>query len=237
MADVDSKAARAAYMRSYNRERGAEPVKGEQFTCLVCHLTLPKTGKQQKWCASCKAEGTRRYKAEKRAAEGTIPVGASQKCRHCESSFTKVHKRQLYCQPCSELSAKSALPGPRRVQLEYQKRRNREKRALDPSFAIRERISAQVNLALRGKKAGRSWETLVGYRLADLMAHLERQFLPGMTWANRADWHIDHIVPLTSFKFTEANDPEVARAWALSNLRPLWAADNIRKSGSRTHLI
>src|SRR3546814_3330220 len=45
-------------------------------------------------------------------------------------------------------------------------------------------------------KNGRSWEILVGYTVADLMAHLERQFLPGMSWDNRGEWHIDHIRPL-----------------------------------------
>ena len=69
------------------------------------------------------------------------------------------------------------------------------------------------------------------------MTHLERQFLPGMTWGNRGEWHIDHIVPLASFTFTSPDDPEFRAAWALTNLRPLWAKDNIRKSAKRTHLI
>lgn len=239
MADANSiaRASRAAYMREYGRKLGAEPVKGETFCCEVCEQTKMKTGKRQRWCPECRSEGLRRYKAAQRASTGTVAVGTLLTCKLCKTEFSKEHKRQFYCPVCMVLCAKDALPANRARQSKYQAARNKRKRESDASFAIRERMSAQVNLALRGKKAGQSWESIVGYTLADLMVHLERQFLPGMTWANRADWHIDHIVPLTSFTFTAANDPEVARAWALSNLRPLWAADNIRKSGSRTYLI
>lgn len=94
-----------------------------------------------------------------------------------------------------------------------------------------------MHRALGRGKAGRSWREFVPYTLDDLMAHLERQFLPGMTWANRGEWHIDHIRPLCSFKFTTPDDAEFRAAWALSNLRPLWALDNIRKNGRRDLLL
>jgi hypothetical protein len=69
------------------------------------------------------------------------------------------------------------------------------------------------------------------------MAHLERQFLPGMSWENRTRWDVDHIVPLKAFSFTSAEDPDFRAAWHLSNLRPLWSGDNVKKQGRRTHLI
>lgn len=94
-----------------------------------------------------------------------------------------------------------------------------------------------MNLSLESGKAGRSWKALVPYSLDDLMAHLERQFTPGMSWANRNRWHIDHIVPLSSFEFSTSDCPGFKAAWALTNLRPLWATDNVRKSAKRTHLI
>lgn len=98
-------------------------------------------------------------------------------------------------------------------------------------------MSAGIKNSLRDGKNGRSWERLVGYTVTDLMRHLERQFLSGMSWDNRGEWHIDHILPLASFKFTSPDDPEFRAAWALTNLRPLWAKDNMRKSDKRTHLI
>src|SRR3546814_14803337 len=73
-------------------------------------------------------------------------------------------------------------------------------------------MSAGVKSSLGDGKNGRSWETLVGYTVADLMAHLERQFLPGMSWDNRGEWHIDHIRPLCSFEFTSPDDPQFREA-------------------------
>ncbi len=47
--------------------------------------------------------------------------------------------------------------------------------------------------------------------------------------------HIDHVIPASSFDLTKGS--EVARCWALPNLRPLWAADNVRKSDRRELLL
>jgi len=69
------------------------------------------------------------------------------------------------------------------------------------------------------------------------MRHLERQFLSGMSWGNRSEWHIDHIRPLASFSFEAVDDPDFKAAWALTNLRPLWGADNIRKGAKLDYLV
>jgi hypothetical protein len=62
-----------------------------------------------------------------------------------------------------------------------------------------------------------------------------------MTWENYGKgpgrWHIDHIVPRTAFNFQSADDPAFRACWAITNLRPLWSAENIRKHAKRTHLI
>ena len=94
-----------------------------------------------------------------------------------------------------------------------------------------------MHRGMRSQKAGRSWRDFVPYSLEDLIIHLERQFLPGMSWDNRGDWHIDHIVPLASFNFETPDDPEFKAAWALSNLRPWWAKDNMQKSAKRLYLV
>lgn len=116
-------------------------------------------------------------------------------------------------------------------------RETRERRKANPAFTVNERMSAGVRYSLAAGKQGSSWEALVGYTKDDLVAHLERQFLPGMSWDRREDFHIDHIIPLASFKFTTADDPEFRAAWALSNLRPLWAIENITKNDRRLHLL
>src|SRR3546814_17339668 len=69
------------------------------------------------------------------------------------------------------------------------------------------------------------------------MANLERQFLPGISWDNRGEWHIAHIRPLCSFEFTSPDDLQFREAWALTNLRPLWARDNLPKGGRLDSLL
>ena len=56
--------------------------------------------------------------------------------------------------------------------------------------------------------------------------HLEKQFAIGMSWENRSEWHIDHIIPLSSAK----TEDEVYKLCHYTNLQPLWAEDNLKKS-------
>jgi len=42
------------------------------------------------------------------------------------------------------------------------------------------------------------------------------------------EWHIDHIRPCSSFNFI--NEEEQKACFHYSNLQPLWAEDNIKKS-------
>ena len=58
-----------------------------------------------------------------------------------------------------------------------------------------------------------------------LKEHLESQFIDGMGWDNRVEWHIDHIIPLSSAK----TEDELYRLCHYTNLQPLWAEDNLKK--------
>lgn len=107
------------------------------------------------------------------------------------------------------------------------------RRAEDPCFRLSQVTASRVRLALQ--RAGQSKKdrtmSLVGCTANELKAHLESLFSPGMSWDNRREWHIDHIIPLAKFDLT---DPEQqAAAFHYTNLQPLWARDNIRK-GAKT---
>jgi hypothetical protein len=95
----------------------------------------------------------------------------------------------------------------------------------------------RVLVDAREPKGGRSWESLVGYTVRDLVAHIERQFVKGMSWDNFGAWHVDHILPIASFSFQSVDDPEFRACWALTNLRPLWADANRRKHAKRLTLL
>ena len=115
--------------------------------------------------------------------------------------------------------------------------RYRIKMATSPSFVLNMRMRNAIKKALRGGKAGRRWEALVGYTLADLVAHLERQMPKGYSLANIGDGriHIDHIVPKSMFDVT--TEDGLRAAWALPNLRPVLAEVNLRKHARREFLL
>lgn len=66
--------------------------------------------------------------------------------------------------------------------------------------------------------------------------HLVQQFYPNpdtgemMTFDNYGSkgWHIDHVIPLSKVDLTDSK--QLARVVHYSNLRPMWAKENIRKS-------
>lgn len=109
--------------------------------------------------------------------------------------------------------------------------RIKERKMFDPAFrassALRTRLCGLVRkIGARSISLSLSCEAL--------RAHLEPQFKPGMTWENYGSaWHVDHIKPCALFDFTKPE--EAAACFALSNLQPLWAAENIRKSDKYPH--
>lgn len=80
------------------------------------------------------------------------------------------------------------------------------------------------------KKSRRTME-IVGCSIGFFLNHIEEQFTEGMTWDNYGtEWHIDHIVPVAWFKglLHEVEWQRVVCHW--TNLQPLWAEENRKKS-------
>ena len=100
----------------------------------------------------------------------------------------------------------------------------------DPQFKMACVCRSRLHDVLGRKEKAANSRELVGTDWAGLVAHLEAQFLPGMSWENYGyeTWHVDHIRPCASFDLT---DPEQQRqCFHYTNLQPLWAKDNLSKS-------
>ncbi len=127
---------------------------------------------------------------------------------------------------------------------EYFRDKMRERRAADPDGHrnhareyMREKyknpdqkvklfLGASIRKLINSKNK-KSSESIMGYSRHDLVKHLERQFLKGMSWDNYGKWHIDHITPVSWFVKNGIADPMIVNS--LPNLRPIWASENMRK--------
>lgn len=104
----------------------------------------------------------------------------------------------------------------------YQKKKN------DPIWRaarnLRKRLKKQLDKGFRNGPT----ISMLGCTIIEFRDYIAKQFDQGMTWDNYGEWHLDHIKPVCSFDLTDTE--QVALINHYSNLRPLWAKDNIAKS-------
>ena len=113
-------------------------------------------------------------------------------------------------------------------------RNARERRRTNPSFRILSTLRCRVLHALKGKNKSASTMNLLGVKNIEIVwQRLESLFQDGMTRENHGMWHIDHITPCTAFDLTDSRQQRVC--FHYTNLQPLWAIDNMRKSNKIIH--
>ena len=102
----------------------------------------------------------------------------------------------------------------------------------DFNFKFKLLIRAAIGCALRRNNINtnsKSGFKHLGCTIPELKSHLESKFQEGMSWKNHGlyGWHIDHIIPLSSFNLEDLSQLNIACHY--SNLQPLWAKDNLNK--------
>lgn len=106
-------------------------------------------------------------------------------------------------------------------------RRGRSK--IDKNYVIKERLRKRMWAALKGKLKCDKTINLLGCNMSQLHSYLESKFQTGMNWNNYGanGWHIDHIIPCSSFNLLEPSEQK--KCFHYTNLQPLWWRDNIVK--------
>jgi len=103
----------------------------------------------------------------------------------------------------------------------------KEKRNNDPIYKLIHYLRCRVNQYIKKKNYEKNKKSMeiVGLSPCELKEHIEKQFKDGMSWFNYGEWHIDHIIPLSSANTEE----ELYSLCFYTNLQPLWAVDNLSK--------
>lgn len=124
-----------------------------------------------------------------------------------------------------------------RAVIKERKRGYARKRVLvDPGYALQRRIRTRIGMAIKNQYTSKAAKTieLIGCSFDDLMAHIEAQWQPGMTWENntRNGWHIDHIIPCSAFDLTDPDHQKMC--FHHTNMRPMWGHENNAKAARLT---
>lgn len=129
----------------------------------------------------------------------------------------KKQRRMYYLNNKEEILNKTTI---------YRKKKYKD----DTLFYLKCKISHRIREHFKAKKMLKNNKTveILGCNSLLLKKHLENQFILNMSWGNRSEWHIDHIIPLKAAK----TEFEVIALNHYTNLQPLWAKDNLTKKDS-----
>lgn len=156
-------------------------------------------------------------------------------CPVCNSDrgYKRPNKFNSHCASCQTIKMRSSITDLSRKKqstamlgkIPINKKRSPE------HVKLRHCVSSLVYSRLKKRSAtkGKSFFESIGYSFEQLIFHLESKFQLGMSWANYGIWHIDHIKPDSLFSYKKMDDSDFKLSWALNNLQPLWAKDNLNK--------
>jgi hypothetical protein len=109
---------------------------------------------------------------------------------------------------------------------DYRRKYFRERRKEDPQFRLTNNIRGALGMCLKKARLEKNDRTFkyISCSPSFLLERLEKMRIErGLT-----EYHIDHMMPLSSF---DLSDPkQLRRAWHFSNLQLLSAVDNLKKS-------
>ena len=185
-------------------------------TCRICNKILPIS----EFYVSKPSPGRKSPKIETR-------------CKSCTRDYYNNNKDTILAKAASKRVPKAKPP--KKTPEETQARQTayiRERRRNDPLVKLRANIGTLIanSLANQGYKKTSKSATILGCSFDEFYNHIEQQFTVGMSWDNRSEWHIDHIIPISFAR----SEQELILLNHYSNLRPFWGNRNQAKAGILT---
>jgi hypothetical protein len=111
-----------------------------------------------------------------------------------------------------------------------------ERERTDLNYKIKKLLRTRLYHSIKGESRKGSAVSDLGCTIEQLKTYIESKFAPGMGWSNWSTngWHLDHVRPLSSFDLTDQE--QLKKACHYTNLQPLWASDNLKKSNKWTQM-
>lgn len=147
------------------------------------------------------------------------------KYRESKKDLTKIYMKNYYSNNLEK--RKKYLEKTKDVRNIKRNIAGKKRRDEDLLFRIKTYLRNRLWFYLKKNKYVKKTKTfdVIGCSPEELKIHLEKKFTNGMSWNNQGQWHIDHIIPLSSAKTEE----ELYKLCHFTNLQPMWALENIKK--------
>lgn len=214
----------------------------ETKKCNIC--TLDKSLSEFFWETK---KGVKKYRAVCKPCEKIkysdlwnkrLLTGETIKCCNCDlekdiNSYSQ--KNQTRCSDCNTIFLRL---GQKRYSLEFREKHgknrkndyNKERRLNDPSYRVKLNLRTYLSKLVKKQKGKAKY---FGCPFEFLIKWLEFNFDKYMTMNNYGIyWHIDHVIPCSSFDFT--NDFDTAKCFNWTNLRPLKGIENCSRKDNVT---
>ena len=158
------------------------------------------------------------------------PNGYMHQCKECRSISRKgKHKEYNAVRYLIYKDRQRELEKLNKDKINARKReREKERRQTDIDYRIKKNLRGRIYKAIKRNSKSTSTMILIGCSMDELKIHLSSMFKEGMSWDNYGKWHIDHIKPCASFNLSDPAQQK--ECFHYSNLQPLWAIENIKKS-------
>lgn len=120
-----------------------------------------------------------------------------------------------------------------RDRIRQRKRDEGRRRREQPSKRMASTLRRRLNKLVKSEGRSQGCGELLGCSFQQFADHIAGMFAHGMSWENYGRrWHIDHVIPCSAFDLTR--EAHVRQCFHFTNLRPLWARDNLRKGAKLT---
>lgn len=214
--------------------------------CEYC-ASVAEMGKRT--CAECRLKRTlvqsARLQAKKSVGQCVNCLGQAEngriRCRNCldekNSKQARLYDDKRERGECRNCSAKAEIDKSQCVKCANNNTGNHARYMSESECGrIAATLRNRLGSSLKGNSKAGSAVRDLGCTIAELKAHLESKFYRHpktgevMTWKSWGihGWHIDHVKPLASFDLTDRQ--QFLAACHYTNLQPLWAEANLRKS-------